>query len=1116
MKLTALKALKHMPLAIAITATAAICFAQDEPNIEHTTVLMDPLHFEYNGTTITEASESQRLWNELLKYKLWGTKSVSFKKAGVRINEPSGYTGSATGKIIINGGNHTLGGPIISGGDVDISYPDFSADADTILGEAIRANMLVLPNSYNPSKVHYGGTYCFEHQIYFDTPDRINDLENATIVAKRFIHNVHASGGKIYADWNLDTEEIAGLPDLTSGEDALDGPYNKCPDKVSQSDKKLSVPILDHSGITWEPAITLNSNANEIQYIHIPPITEEDINNKIWYDKYLERISLEGNAVKILYILMPTASHNANKKKGRLTRIFLRDGLNIEASSNRIQVAYVNKDAAWDEGTQSWQNIDTDAMTFVSDEKYTGNLLFFANTGLTWGPTEGDWQADLQGTYITAGDFSIKRNQINIAGQLIAGKDFQFNTNFDGTFHFVPFNTAEIKTDIFVKDSFEEDNRTWYNMDFYLTDTARTDVSFDYCFAFFGIDVDTTGGKYDTFKSASGSFAEPADINKGDATHNVPFCKDGNFEHIVIEKGQRHLSNPKHAIWLQVTEDGKIEGNEYLLFKISNLSGASISGTTIENFLLVKLVDTDNQPPHFVDIEKLQLAVLENATKAIAGKIKADDDEGDAYFYEITGGTAQDLFEISLTTGIVKMKNGIDPFDYEAWKEDNTKYTIKVELCDTKATSFSTLLCSEATFSINITDVNEKPFFDYKDADKKEILIPENHTEATVKTADTDIFSKESQFTNNEVIALDGDTDIFGITKDGTIFVQEGAIIDYEKRSTYSLKLRIRDAMKYDNNEFINPDLYEDMDFTIVVTDVDDAPKFSKSSYEGFLDENSAKGATIKFDQPIVATTTQKGAFISYSFIDQSKLFTFNPETRTITLAKDATLDFESTKPYKLKVIASYDVGDENHTVFTDTADVIIKLNDINEKPAITAAEFSVDENAKEGTVIGTVKATDPDANSKFTFALSTDNPYVTVSANGEIKVKKGAIIDYEKMKEFTVKVKVTDAGGLSDEKEFKIKVNDLKEETKTGIIITRDIQLNFIDGTLIANKAGLVQVKFFDMLGHQVANIEKYVSAGTSNIGIENENISAGAYLVQVKFNGIRLQKGVQVRPSR
>ena len=404
-------------------------------------VKLDPLHFEIDGVTVTDEDENQSLWNRLMKYKLWGTDSIVFNKHGFRISETNGYTGTAKGNVIFNNGNHTLGGPIISGGNLQISYPGMGANNDSLLKGPVRAGWLILSGWYNAEDVRYEGVYCFEKQVYFDSPDRTtNPSGYASEVVNRFIANIHKTGGKIYADWDQDMDEIPGLPDLN-----LDGPYSDCPKNVPMPDRDLSVPVFDETGITWEPAVELTSGYLDegIGYIHVPPITKEDINNEhTWFDKYVENIEMDGSRGKILYILMPSNIHNANGKSGRLTRIFSRDGINIGVSANdaKIQVVYVNEDATWN--GSSWEGVNTETMTIVSDINYAGNLMFITNADITWRPMNANEAATFQGTYITTGDFNIG-DHINVAGQLIAGKKLKFESDFNGDFHYVTFNKSE-------------------------------------------------------------------------------------------------------------------------------------------------------------------------------------------------------------------------------------------------------------------------------------------------------------------------------------------------------------------------------------------------------------------------------------------------------------------------------------------------------------------------------------------------------------------------------------------------------------------------------------------------------------------------------------------------
>ena len=164
------------------------------------------------------------------------------------------------------------------------------------------------------------------------------------------------------------------------------------------------------------------------------------------------------------------------------------------------------------------------------------------------------------------------------------------------------------------------------------------------------------------------------------------------------------------------------------------------------------------------------------------------------------------------------MKNGVDPFDYEAWKAAGTKLTLDIEVCNTSDNhNHSTFLCDSRTFTVSIIDVNEKPYFDYAADEKKEIKIAENsmYADEAVKTADLDtyidklgIVVKNSKFTNNEVVVIGGDVDDFGVSKAGVIYAKHN--LDYELKSTYKITLRVRDV---DTENY--PDLYDRYDKTV-------------------------------------------------------------------------------------------------------------------------------------------------------------------------------------------------------------------------------------------------------------------------------------------------------------
>ena len=56
---------------------------------------------------------------------------------------------------------------------------------------------------------------------------------------------------------------------------------------------------------------------------------------------------------------------------------------------------------------------------------------------------------------------------------------------------------------------------------------------------------------------------------------------------------------------------------------------------------------------------------------------------------------------------------------------------------------------------------------------------------------------------------------------------------------------------------------------------------------------------------------------------------------------------------------------------------------------------------------------------------------------------------------------------------------------------------------SLVAHEAGLAQVKVFDMNGHLVASVSRYVPAGTIDLKNMVGRLPEGIYTVRVRLNG-------------
>ena len=118
-----------------------------------------------------------------------------------------------------------------------------------------------------------------------------------------------------------------------------------------------------------------------------------------------------------------------------------------------------------------------------------------------------------------------------------------------------------------------------------------------------------------------------------------------------------------------------------------------------------------------------------------------------------------------------------------------------------------------------------------------------------------------------------------------------------------------------------------------------------------------------------------------------------------------------------------------------------------NQAPSIVdLSASSVYENAADGTVVGTVSATDPDAGDTLTYALLDDagGRFAIDPTTGEITVADGSLLDYETAEQHSIVVQVTDGGGLTDSATYSIAV---QFDNSGDDALTGDGGDNVIDG---------------------------------------------------------------------
>ena len=188
--------------------------------------------------------------------------------------------------------------------------------------------------------------------------------------------------------------------------------------------------------------------------------------------------------------------------------------------------------------------------------------------------------------------------------------------------------------------------------------------------------------------------------------------------------------------------------------------------------------------------------------------------------------------------------------------------------------------------------------------------------------------------------------------------------------------------------------------------------------------ENSTSGTTVG---TLTATDADSGDTFTYALVtgtgstDNASFSISGASLRTA-----AVFDFETKSNYSVLVRVT-DAGG-----LTFERALTITVTNVNEAPtAVALSANTVAENATSGTAVGTLSATDVDASETFTYSLvsgtgSTDNASFSISGT---TLRTAAVVDFETKASYTVRVRVTDAGGLTFERALTITVTDVNED---------------------------------------------------------------------------------------
>ncbi len=215
------------------------------------------------------------------------------------------------------------------------------------------------------------------------------------------------------------------------------------------------------------------------------------------------------------------------------------------------------------------------------------------------------------------------------------------------------------------------------------------------------------------------------------------------------------------------------------------------------------------------------------------------------------------------------------------------------------------------------------------------------------------------------------------------------------------------------------------------------------------VNENNTAGAAIV---DISATDVNIGETFTYALVAG----TGDADNASFTISGSSLMavnafDFETRTTYSLRLKVTDKGGLSYEKEF------VITVADVNEAPtALAFSNASVLENAASGTTVGSLAGTDSDAGDTHTYTLvsgtgSTDNASFTITGT---TLSTAAVFNFEAKNSYAVRVRVTDAGGLTFERAFTISVTDVNEAPTLTAITDRRVYN--VSTSQVVNLAGI------------------------------------------------------------
>jgi hypothetical protein len=374
-------------------------------------------------------------------------------------------------------------------------------------------------------------------------------------------------------------------------------------------------------------------------------------------------------------------------------------------------------------------------------------------------------------------------------------------------------------------------------------------------------------------------------------------------------------------------------------------------------------------------ISNQSFSVMSNASNGttVGTVVASDPDAGQTLTYAITAGNTGNAFSIVASTGVLKVNN--------AAALTVSSFALTVKVTDNGSPSLN----ASATVTVNVTQANQAPVitnqtFDLQQTAAQGTLI--GIIQASDPNAGQTLTYTIISGNSNGIFGLNSGTGAL------TVLIPEGL----------TPGPKYLDVRVTDNG---SPSMYTEAVITIDVISTNNAPIMTAQTFVSA--PYPPVGSTLGI---IEATDPDPGQTLTFSIVSGNSfgIFNINSATGAITVGMSYPL-----YPRNFYMLARV-TDDGNPSLYTD-AWINIKIQSINNPPIVQNQTFTLLSGSPQGTVVGTIIASDPDPGQRVTFAFESGNSFNIFNLNeatGEITVNlQGAIYP----RNFYMTARVTDNG---------------------------------------------------------------------------------------------------------